>query len=84
MYVDNSATKQIEEAIKLNKNPKEGDLVVSDPCLMETCAWYVGQICAEYSEEFGWMHQPFARLTEYGTKEEAESWLKGMKEYYEE
>jgi hypothetical protein len=76
MNVPDNATQQLKDMIDQIKNPNEGELVISDPCVMETCAFYVGQICAEYSNDYGWLFQPYARLTDYfESKETAQSWL---------
>lgn len=84
MYVDKSAEEQLERLVAEVSNPKHGDLIVSDPCLMETCAWYVGQICAEYDDEYGWMYMPYDRLTQYAkNKEQAQMWLDAMQDFYE-
>lgn len=82
MYVEQIAEKQLDNMIAMIPNPKQGDLVVSKPCLMETCAWYVGQVCAEYDEDYGWMYMPYDRLTEYAqSKEQAQIWLDAMQDF---
>lgn len=84
MYVQESAEKQLNNMVAMVSNPKQGDLLVSAPCLMETCAWYVGTVCAEYDEDMGWMYMPYERLTQYAeNKEQAQMWLDAMQDFYE-
>lgn len=70
-----------EMAVKY-PNPKEGDLIVGPYVICKTCAYYVGQWCAEYMD-FGnggqWIYQPYDRTTDYmATVEEAQSMLKSF------
>jgi hypoxanthine-guanine phosphoribosyltransferase len=84
MYVQETATEQLDRLVAEIENPKQGDLVVSKPCLMQTCAWYVGELCAEYDEDMGWMYMPYDRLTQYAeSKEQAQMWLDAMQDFYE-
>lgn len=65
---------------KFNK-PIAGDIVISPEGIMQTPAgWYVGQVCAEYDDNYGWMYMPFDRLSGYfATKIEAQNHLEQMK-----
>lgn len=84
MYVQESADEQLDRLTDAINNPQHGDLVITDPCLMKTCAWYVGTVCAEYDANYGWMYMPYARLTEYAkSQEEAQMWLDTMQDFYE-
>lgn len=73
------ATKEIiselESLINHHKDPKEGDLLVSQAGVMKTCAPYIGRLCAEYLNG-DWCWQPYSRDTEYlSSMEEAEALL---------
>lgn len=54
----------LETMMQNHPNPKEGDMLVSDNGVMETCAPYVGQICAEFCTG-DWLIQPYSRNSEY-------------------
>ena len=56
--------RSLEWAINTHKNPKEGDLVISHYGIMETCAPYIGRMCAEFLDG-EWLWQPYSRDTEY-------------------
>jgi hypothetical protein len=66
---------------------EEGTLVVSDLLVCNTCAFYVGQWCAEVMD-FGngkeWCFQPYDRCSDYMTEREAVSLLRSMKAEDEE
>ena len=65
----------LEARIANHANPKQEDLLVSEMGVMETCAPYVGQMCAEYLNG-EWLWQPYGRLSEYmGSIEEAQAQL---------
>jgi len=53
-------------------SPVEGDLLVSDPMIMETCAPYIGAMCAEYIDG-EWLYQPYDRYTDYMEMSDAET-----------
>ena len=54
----------LEHLIRFHEDPKEGDLLVSAPGIMETCAPYIGRMCAEFLDgEWCWM--PYSRDTDY-------------------
>ena len=76
MYVCDEANFILEQEVKAVQNPTEGQMIVSDPCIMHTCGWYVGMVCAEYIDSIGWLYQPYDRLTDYyTTREQAEAAL---------
>ena len=54
----------LEARIANHANPKQEDLLVSEMGVMETCAPYVGQMCAEYLNG-EWLWQPYGRLSDY-------------------
>lgn len=57
-------------------NPTVGQLVISDPIICKTCAYYVGYWCMEWMGS-EWLAQPYDRESAYyNTIEEAESALK--------
>jgi hypothetical protein len=65
----------LEARISNHANPKQEDLLVSEMGVMETCAPYVGQMCAEYLNG-EWLWQPYGRLSDYmGSIEEAQAQL---------
>ena len=65
----------LEARIANHANPKQEDLLVSEMGVMETCAPYVGQMCAEYLNG-EWLWQPYGRLSDYmGSIEEAQAQL---------
>lgn len=78
----NKAADELLAQTKLIENPEHGQLIISEPCLMHTCAWYVGELCAEYDSDMqSWMIMPYDRLTGYmATKEEAQRYLDYMLE----
>ena len=58
----------LERMVETHPNPKDGDIIVSPYVICKTCAYYVGQWCAEYMD-FGsggqWVYQPYDRATDY-------------------
>ena len=65
----------LEAKIANHADPKEEDLLISEMGVMETCAPYVGQMCAEYLNG-EWLWQPYGRLSDYmGSIEEAQAQL---------
>jgi len=50
-------------------NPTEGQLVISDPIICKTCAYYIGSWCLEWMGN-EWLPQPYDRYTEYMATEE--------------
>ena len=65
----------LEAKITNHADPKEGDLLISAMGVMETCAPYVGQMCAEFLDG-EWVWQPYSRLSNYmGSVEEAQAQL---------
>lgn len=82
MEVCKTAEQKLEEAVQAISNPQQDQLIISEPCLMQTCAWYVGQLCAEYDKNMGWMFMPYDRLTDYAKdKEQAQMWLDAMQDF---
>ena len=60
---------------QITQIPKEEDLLISAMGVMEICAPYVGQMCAEYLNG-EWLWQPYGRLSDYmGSVEEAQTQL---------
>ncbi len=56
-------------------NPTEGQLVLIDPVICKTCAYYIGSWCAEWMGD-EWLPQPYARHTEYlATEQQAKEIL---------
>lgn len=45
-------------------DPQEGDLVISPHGILETCAPYIGRMCAEFLDG-EWCVMPYSRDTEY-------------------
>ena len=75
MFIDDNAETQFELKLKQVTMPIEGQLVVSEPCVMESPAgFYVGHVCAEWLHET-WLYMPYSRDTDYMTKEQAYEWL---------
>lgn len=76
----NAISNLIREAERFT-NPVEGQLVVSEDCVMRSAAgYYVGQFCVEYLNG-EWFPQPWARGTKYtNTQAEAETWLDLLQE----
>ena len=54
----------LESLIKDYPNPQEGDILISPPGIIETCAPYIGRLCAEFLDGH-WCWQPYSRDTEY-------------------
>lgn len=58
-----------------------GELVISELLICHTCAFYVGQWCAEVMD-FGngneWVFQPYDRCTDYMSEKDARSMLVSM------
>jgi len=81
MYVEPRLDDYLDSIIATFSKPVKGDMVISPEGIMRTPAgWYVGQVCAEYDDEYGWMYTPFDRLSGYfATKQEAEKHLEQMK-----
>lgn len=68
-------TESLKAKIANHADPKEEDLLISEMGVMETCAPYVGQMCAEYLNG-EWLWQPYGRLSDYtGSVEEAQAQL---------
>lgn len=64
--------------------PHDGRMIISEPIVMQTCGYYVGQVCIEYldfgdGEKGDWLLQPYDRLSDYFvTLEEAEAELQNF------
>lgn len=70
----------LKKQVEARAYSMEGDLVLSPYVICKTCAYYIGQWCAEYLD-YGnglqWVYQPYDRATDYmSTLEEAQSMLK--------
>ena len=78
--VFDSDKERLQQQAEGRRFKKEGDLIVTPYVICKTCAYYIGQWCAEYMD-FGnggqWVFQPYDRATDYmATLEEAQSMLK--------
>jgi len=76
MFPKNAISDLIREAERFT-DPVEGQLVVSEDCVMRSAAgFYVGQFCVEYMPDGEWFPQPWDRSTQYTDSQEiAETWL---------
>lgn len=54
----------LEAKIANHADPKEEDLLISNFGIMETCAPYIGRMCAEYLNG-EWLWQPYSRDSQY-------------------
>jgi len=59
----------------------EGDIYVSEPCVMKSNAgWYVGQVCIEFLGG-QWVPMPYDRLSKYCKDQQtAQVWLDALME----
>lgn len=59
----------LDQVLSLVKNsdPKDGELVISDPMICQSAAgFYIGTCCIEYSSDIDeWVPMPFERLSKY-------------------
>lgn len=73
--INETDREKLMDAVAAITNPTEGQLVITEPVICKTCAYYIGSWCAEWIHDT-WIPQPYDRYTEYmATREEAEEAL---------